>query len=113
MKAYALAGAGFVVMAAALIYGFTAGDLFGEGRILASIPWGIVSLLDVYVGFALFSGWIAFREGSAWRAAIWILLVLTLGNLIASLYVLVALVRSDRDWALFWMGARRQPSAAS
>jgi hypothetical protein len=102
-----LAGFGFVAMGAALVYGFTAGDFFAEGRLLVSIPWGIVSLVDVYVGFALFSGWIAFREASAVRAAGWILLVVILGNLTASLYVLVALARSREDWTHFWQGARR------
>lgn len=104
-RAYVLAGAGFVAMAAAIAHGFTAGDFFAEGRELASMPWGIVSLVDLYVGFALFAGWIAFREASAVRAALWIVLVLVLGNLTASLYVVVALVRSRGDWTRFWLGA--------
>ncbi len=105
-RAYMLAGIGFAAMAGAIVYGFTAGDFFAEGRILTSIPWGIVSLVDLYVGFALFAGWIAFREPSPLRAAGWILLVLVLGNLTVSLYVLVALARAKGDWAHFWMGKR-------
>lgn len=107
-----LAGIGFVAMGAAIGYGFAAGDFFAEGRVLLSMPWGIVSLVDLYVGFALFSAWIAFREASAVRAAVWILLVVVLGNLTTSLYVLLALARSRGDWAQFWQGARR-PGRAS
>ncbi len=29
---------------------------------LLAMPWGIVSLVDLYVGFALFSIWIVYRE---------------------------------------------------
>ncbi len=46
---------GVAVMSAALFYGFATGDFFGEGRQLATMPWGIVSLVDLYTGFVLFS----------------------------------------------------------
>ena len=97
---------GFLSMAGALVYGFAAGDFWGEGRVLMAMPWGLVSLIDVYVGFALFLGWVAYREASAARTALWVLLVLTLGNVITSGYVLLALARSRGDWRRFWMGAR-------
>jgi hypothetical protein len=38
-------------MTAVLIYGFTVGDFAMEGKQLLSMPWGIVSLVDLYVGF--------------------------------------------------------------
>ena len=46
--------AGAAAMATALWHGFTAGDFFGEGSQLAAMPWGIVSLVDLYTGFVLF-----------------------------------------------------------
>jgi hypothetical protein len=70
------------------------------------MPWGIVSLVDLYVGFALFSGWIVFRERSWPRSLIWIALVMVLGFFTASLYVLLALRSSAGDWRRFWMGER-------
>ena len=57
-----LALLGLLAMTAVLIYGFTVGDFSGEGARLLAMPWGIVSLVDLYVGFALFSCWIVFRE---------------------------------------------------
>ena len=48
----------------------------------------------------------AFREASAPRTLLWVVLVFTLGNVITSGYVLLTLARSRGDWRLFWMGAR-------
>ena len=97
---------GVLVMAAILVYGFAVGDFGGEGQVLLSMPWGIVSLVDVYVGFVLFSGWIVYREKSLLRSAVWIALVMILGNFTASLYVLIALITSRGNWKRFWLGSR-------
>jgi len=63
-----LAALGLIAMALVLTFAFVKGDFTGEGSTLLSMPWGIVSLVDLYVGFALFSGWIAYRE-AAWPRA--------------------------------------------
>ena len=97
---------GVLAMAAVLTYGFTVGDFNGEGQVLLSMPWGIVSLVDVYIGFILFSGWIVYREKSLVRSIVWIVCVMVLGNLTASLYVLIALLTSRGDWKRFWLGNR-------
>jgi hypothetical protein len=97
---------GLLAMTGILIYGFTVGDFSGEGGQLLSMPWGIVSLVDVYVGFVLFSGWIVYREKSFLRSIVWVVLMMVLGFWTASLYTLVALQSSDGDWRRFWMGHR-------
>ncbi len=97
---------GIVAMTAVLIYAFTAGDLSQEGSVLLSMPWGIVSLVDLYVGFTLFSGWIVYREKSLVRSVIWVVLMMILGFFTASLYVFIALQTSGGDWRRFWMGRR-------
>jgi hypothetical protein len=104
--AKAVAVLGVLAMASILIYGFTVGDFSGEGKGLLSMPWGIVSLVDVYIGFILFSGWIVYREKSFVRSAMWITLVMILGNFTASLYALIALLASRGDWRRFWLGNR-------
>jgi hypothetical protein len=101
-----VAALGALAMGAILIYGFTVGDFGGEGRVLLSMPWGIVSLVDVYVGFILFSGWIIYREKSIVRSVIWVALVMVLGNFTTSVYALIALVTSRGDWDRFWLGNR-------
>ena len=54
---------GFVVMAGVIVYGVTQGNFRGEGSVLISMPWGIVTLVDLYLGFVLFSGWNKFWLG--------------------------------------------------
>ncbi|MGD2178971.1 MAG: DUF1475 family protein [Anaerolineae bacterium] len=106
--AKALALLGVVAMGTVLIYAFTAGDFNREGSELLSMPWGIVSLVDLYVGFILFSGWIVYREKSLIRSVIWVVLMMVLGFFAASLYAFVALQTSGGDWRRFWLGRRRQ-----
>ena len=97
---------GILAMSIALIYAFTVGDFQAEGSTLLSMPWGIVSLVDLYVGFALFAGWIVYREESLPIAILWVVLLMGLGFLIGSLYAFIALLKSDGDWAKFWQGHR-------
>jgi hypothetical protein len=104
--AKAIALLGLLAMTAVLIYGFTVGDFAEEGKQLLSMPWGIVSLVDLYVGFTLFSGWIVYREKSVVRSIIWVVLMMVLGFWTASLYTLIALQTSEGDWQRFWMGHR-------
>ena len=97
---------GLLAMTSVLIYGFTVGDFAEEGKQLLSMPWGIVSLVDLYVGFALFSGWIVYRERSVIRSIVWVVLMMVLGFWTASLYAFIALQTSGGDWQRFWMGHR-------
>ncbi|KAA3646281.1 MAG: DUF1475 domain-containing protein [Chloroflexi bacterium] len=97
---------GIVAMSAVLIYGFTVGDFALDGAELVQNPWGVVSLVDLYVGFILFSGWIVYREKSIARSIVWVVLMMVLGFFTASLYTLLAINASKGDWKIFWMGQR-------
>ena len=44
---------GLIAMTGVLVYGFTVGNFSAEGAKLLAMPWGIVSLVDLYVGFSL------------------------------------------------------------
>ena len=91
-------------MTAAIGYGLVAGDFWREGRILMRMPWGVISVIDVYAGGALFSGWIAMRERSVARTAGWVVSIFFLGNFATALYALVALRSSNGDAMLCWLG---------
>ena len=93
-------------MTAVLIYGFTVGDFGQDGSKLLQNPWGIVSMVDLYTGFILFSGWIVFREKSLFRSVVWVILMMVLGFFTASLYTFIALNSSSGNWQKFWMGHR-------
>jgi len=94
---------GALVMGAGLVYGFTQGGGWGEVRTLVQYPWFNVSLVDVYVGFALFSGWIACRERPLVSVPL-IILVLLLGNIVSCAYLIATALRSRGDRRRFWMG---------
>ena len=95
---------GLLAMTAVLIYGFTVGDFSGEGSQLMSMPWGIVSLVDLYTGFILFSAWIIYREKSLPVAILWTVGMMVLGFFTASLYALINLYISQGNWKKFWLG---------
>ncbi len=97
---------GLLAMTCILIYGFTIGNFSAEGAKLLSMPWGIVSLVDLYVGFALFSCWIVFREKAILPSVIWVILMMVLGFWAGALYTFIALQTSAGDWNRFWYGKR-------
>ena len=101
-----ISGLGILAMTAVLIYGFTVGDFGQDGSKLLQNPWGIVSMVDLYTGFILFSGWIVFREKSLFRSVVWVILMMVLGFFTASLYTFIALNSSSGNWQKFWMGHR-------
>jgi hypothetical protein len=103
-----VASAGAFAMGAALLSGFWHGDFFIEGSLLMQLPWGRATLVDVYVGLVLFSGWIIRRERSGPVAALWVAAVLAGGNLAACLYVFRAAARSQGNARQFWMGVGRE-----
>ncbi len=98
--------AGLLAMTGILIYAFTRGDFSGEGSKLLAMPWGIVSLVDLYVGFSLFSGWIVFREKTWLPSVIWVVLMMCMGFWAGALYTFLALQSSGGDWKRFWYGKR-------
>ena len=108
-----IAIAGLIAMTAVLANGFINGDFSKDGAALLANPWGIVSFVDLYVGFALFSIWIAFREKNVLLAVFWIILMLVLGFFTGSLYLLLALIRAKGDWLVFFLGERKSQTLAS
>jgi hypothetical protein len=97
---------GLLAMTGILVYGFTVGNFSSEGAKLLTMPWGIVSLVDLYVGFSLFSCWIVFREKAVLPSIIWVILMMGLGFWAGALYTLIALYTSGSDWKRFWYGKR-------
>jgi hypothetical protein len=94
-------------MTAGLLNGFINGDFFVDGGKLLSNPWGVMSLIDLYVGFTIFSMWIFFREISTVKAIIWTVLMMILGFFTASLYLIIVFHKSKGDWVEFFFGGRK------
>ena len=97
---------GLVAMTGIIGYALATNTFSTDGARLLAMPWGQVSMVDLYVGFALFSCWIVYREKSRARAIVWVVLMLLLGNWTASLYTLIAAVTCGGDWNKFWLGRK-------
>lgn len=85
---------GVAAMTIALIFGFTSGDFSGEGGQILDLIWGRVTLIDLYVGIAIFGVFMFWRERSLGISIAWLVAFVVLGNLATALYVLVASLRA-------------------
>jgi len=97
---------GLFAMTAGLMNGFINGDFFADGKLLLDNPWGVMSMVDLYVGFSLFSMWIFYREKHIGKSLIWTFFMMTLGFFTACIYILVALFKSKGDWDMVLKGNR-------
>jgi len=95
---------GVLAMGGIITWAFASGNFSEEGGKLLSMPWGIVSLVDLYTGFVLFSCWIIYREKSLPVAILWTIAMMILGFFAGSLYAFIALQKSGGDWHKFWLG---------
>ena len=59
----------------------------------AANPWSIATLWDAYFGFLTFFVWVAWREQANFARATWFILIMLLGNIAMSVYVLIQLQR--------------------
>lgn len=66
---------------------WSAWDSFGAN------PWAVATLYDAYCGFITFWVWVAYKERTLASRILWLLLILGLGNIATSLYVLIQLFR--------------------
>jgi Protein of unknown function (DUF1475) len=63
----------------------------------AGNPWAVATLYDAYFGFVTFWVWVAYKENTLWSRLLWLVLILGLGNIAMSLYVLIQLFRLKTD----------------
>ncbi|WP_052664173.1 hypothetical protein [Nitriliruptor alkaliphilus] len=96
-------------MVAAIGAGSAAGGFLDDGRVLLDLVWGRVTLVDIYAAFLVGWLWIALRERSAVRAALWLPAVAITGSLALAVYLLGAAIRADDPEQLF-LGPHRRPT---
>lgn len=59
----------------------------------ATSPWACATLFDAYFGFLTFFVWVCFKETKVWVKVLWFVLIMMLGNIAMSGYVLIQLFR--------------------
>ena len=60
---------------------------------LMANPWAVTTLWDAYCGFLTFYVWVVYKESSTISRAVWFLLIMSLGNIAMSAYILLQLRR--------------------
>ncbi len=77
-----------------IVWALLAGDFSAAGDFLLGKPWGIVSMVDLYLGFLLSAVVIFLVEPDKRVALIWLLPIFVLGNIVTALwFVLRGLTR--------------------
>lgn len=94
-----------VAMVVAIVFGLSEGGFFADGSQIWGLPWGRVTLVDLYLGLAIFGAWIGVRERSRTAKAIWWASLIVLGNLAAGIYLSVAAFTA-RDARALLLGVR-------
>lgn len=65
----------------------TGGSVITALTTMAETPWGLTTIVDLYLGLLVVGLWISLLERSLWRAAPWWLGLFLLGNLTTAAYV--------------------------
>jgi len=82
----------FLVLLACTIRASSVRSVFNNGHLMSDV-WFQATLLDAYFGFLTFYVWVAWKERTLLRRLIWFVLIMALGNLAMSAYVILQLVR--------------------
>ena len=69
--------------------------------------WFRATLADAYFGFLTFFVWVAYKELHLWRKLVWFALIMLLGNLAISAYMLLELYKLHGDDTLETLVTRR------
>jgi len=71
-----------------IYWAFTQKPISASGAILLDDPWGIVTLIDLYIGFLLFGIFIVITIPQKKLLAVWLPLLLVLGNVVSLIYLI-------------------------
>jgi hypothetical protein len=72
-------------------------NLFEQWDFLAGIPWMTATLKDFYTNVAVLYLWVLWKETTAWKRILWLILLVGLGSIATTLYVLIQLFRLKPD----------------
>ena len=76
-----------LIMAIVISWALTKSNIFVEGNTILALPWGIVTFVDLYIGFLYVGIWMVIRE-KLLHSILWIISLFFLGNLATSIFIL-------------------------
>ncbi|MBV6656566.1 MAG: hypothetical protein KI785_02240 [Devosiaceae bacterium] len=85
----AVAGVLGALLAALIIWASFSADIAESFGAIAADPWGVVALVDLYVGFALFAIIIFAVDGVKPASFVWSLGLCVLGNVLAVVWLIL------------------------
>lgn len=71
--------------------------LWETPRAVATHPWFIATLVDTYLAFFIYWLWVAYKENSAPKALLWLVLICLTGNMAMAVYALLQLWKLPPD----------------
>ncbi len=72
-------------------------NLWTHAPVLLRDPWAVATLFDAYFAFLTFYLWVCYKEVSTLKKIIWFVLIMALGNIAMSAYMLVQIYRLKED----------------
>jgi predicted permease len=73
-------------------------NVFSAGGRMMAEPWFVATLFDTYFAFLTFYVWVLFKERSAFKKAIWFVLIMALGNIAMAVYILLEIRRLKHNF---------------
>jgi hypothetical protein len=98
------------MMTSAIVAGFSVASFTEDGGVLLELAWGRVTLIDIYLAFLFGWLWIAWRERSPQRAALWGVATVVTGSVALFAYLLGASLRATTTTELVLGPHRRHPA---
>lgn len=83
---------GLVFVGLCLFAASQASFLLSFGEVMAD-PWGLAAIVDLYVGFALFSAFLLLLDGVKPVSFVWIVLLFCFGNAVSVVWMIMRLPR--------------------
>lgn len=82
-------------------------SLIDEWNTLVGIPWMTATLKDFYTNVFVLFLWVCWKEPRHWKKGLWLILLVCLGSIATTLYVLIQLFRLKQGEGLRELIVRR------
>ena len=88
--AFSILGLG---LAALILWASMTADLFESFAAIAADPWGVVALVDLYLGFFIFGVFVFLVDGVRPSSFVWVIALMVLGNVLSVVWLVLRFPR--------------------
>ena len=94
-----------LIMGGIIVWANFQSNFFKNTSKVASTAWGIITLVDLYIGFIFIGLWIIFREKGI-SIIIWFVGLFFLGNLTTALHIIYCIKEVNGNLEIFFIEKR-------